>query len=148
MSLRKSDVIQLFGAVILIALGGMIYIMFRSQNIIFFSWLDKLGLSPQVGMVRQAGATFSPGSFVIYSLPDGLWLASYLMFINVIFSHSSKWLWLSFTLLMPVYAIGNELLQGLGLCRGHFDIYDLLCYSIPFVADLIVNRHKITRKSK
>lgn len=143
MNLRKSDVIQLCAAIVFILAGGMIYIMYRSRQIIFFGWLDDLGLSPLVEMSRETGAAFHPGSFVLYSLPDGLWLASYLMLINVIFGHSNKRLWLGFTLLMPVYAIGNELLQGMGLCRGHFDICDLLCYLVPFVADIIINRDKI-----
>lgn len=138
MQFDKKDIIRLTIAAALLIAGGMIYVIFRSEKIILFGWLDALGLSSAVEVLRKACASLSPGRFILYSLPDGLWLTSYLLIINTIISRDDKWLWLGFTLLLPVYAICNEVLQGLGICQGSFDPYDLVCYSVPLAVDLII----------
>lgn len=143
MKLEKTDITRLAGAAFFLMAGGLIYVLFRSNGIILFGWIEALGLSNQVQMLREAAAGLTPGSFIRYSLPDGLWLTSYLLIINTIIGSDDKWLWLGFTLLLPIYAIGNELLQGLGICRGTFDPLDMLCYSLPLVLDLVICRRRI-----
>lgn len=143
MQLDKTNITRLAVAALLLITGGVIYVLFRSSGLILFDWIDSLGLSHQVQRIRDASTNLTPGSFIRYSLPDGLWLISYLLIINAVFGHNDRWLWLGFTLLLPTFAICHEVLQGLGICRGTFDTLDLLCYSVPLAIDLVICRRRI-----
>lgn len=143
MQFNKMDITRLAVAALLLITGGVIYVLFRSSGLILFDWIDALGLSHKVQIIREASAGLTPGSFIRYSLPDGLWLTSYLLIINAVIGHNDRWLWLGFTLLLPTYAICHEVLQGLGVCRGTFDTLDLLCYSVPLAIDLVICRRRI-----
>lgn len=62
-----------------VLLGGLVYLLYRPKNIILFEVLNKLGGSTTVDMVRNKAEHVHLPDFVVYSLPAGLWTASYLM---------------------------------------------------------------------
>jgi hypothetical protein len=74
---------------------------------------------------------------VIYSLPNGLWVYSFVYSISLIWIHEKhiiKYFWITLVLIL---AIGSEIGQGIGFVPGTFDYIDLgigvFCGVIPLV---------------
>lgn len=125
-SLAK-DICQTGVALLLFLLGVLTYIGFRSDNLRMFSWADALGVHSVILYIRECFCNISVGSFVSYSLPDGLWLLAYLMIIDAIWRENSKGK-LFFITLLPFSAICSEIFQLIGIVNGVFDILDLAAY--------------------
>src|SRR5687767_7235487 len=56
--------------------GGLIYICWRDPTLLMFKWFGTVGLTTLVNELRDAwgpGGASLPG-WVLYSLPDGLWV--------------------------------------------------------------------------
>lgn len=131
--LRKYPCLVWAIALMPVLLGGLIYLLYRPKNIILFEVLNKLGGSTTVDMVRNKAEHVHLPDFVVYSLPAGLWTASYLMAMYLCTTQLNKKMRLSLALPLPISAVVLEVLQQFGLCPGIFDICDLLCYIIPIV---------------
>lgn len=104
--------------------GGALYLLFRSERLLMFEWLGEL--RPFVLSIRPKCVLYD---WLIYSLPDGLWLFSYVILIGAIWSFNMKGCIL-YSMPLIVIALGSELLQVTGLVPGTFDWVDLLCYSL------------------
>ena len=75
--------------------------------------------------------------FLVYSIPDGLWLFSYILLIGVIWDfdyHRCFYL----IMLLPVYAISHEMLQLYHLVPGYFDFFDFVVYVIATLVGISV----------
>lgn len=124
---KKNWIIALF----LIFIGGMIYILYRPESILFFRLTDSLGITPFIDIIRSNTSRIMLPSFIINSLPAGLWTASYLMMMYITTKFHTRRIRLMLALPLPASAIVLELMQFLGWCPGTFDIYDLICYIVP-----------------
>jgi hypothetical protein len=106
--------------------GGLIYIGFRSESLRLFTWLDYLGLSILVSEIRQLFLPIADilPSFIIYSLPDGLWAYSFTFSLRLILQSHEK---IRFVFLMIpfTFSIIVEVLQAFHLFQGTFDWADL-----------------------
>ena len=120
-------------ALIPVLFGGLIYLLYRPKNIILFEVLNKLGGSTTVDIVRSKVEHVHLLDFVVYSLPAGLWTASYLMAMYLCTKQLNKKMRLSLALPLPISAVVLEFMQLFGLCPGTFDIYDVVCYVIPII---------------
>lgn len=98
-----------------------------------FEVLNKLGGSTTVDIVRSKVEHVHLPDFVVYSLPAGLWTASYLMAMCLCTKQLNKKMRLSLALPLPISAVVLEFMQLFGLCPGTFDIYDVVCYVIPII---------------
>ena len=107
--------------------------LYRPKNIILFEVLNKLGGSTTVDIVRSKVEHVHLLDFVVYSLPAGLWTASYLMAMCLCTKQLNKKMRLSLALPLPLSAVVLEFMQLFGLCPGTFDIYDVVCYVIPII---------------
>jgi hypothetical protein len=117
----------------MITIGGLIYLLYRPQDILLFQITDYLGLNPYITTLRNDVSIFSLPSFVINSIPAGLWTASYLLLMYCNTRTYNKITKLLITLPLPIAAIILEFMQLLGWCPGTFDLYDLICYAIPLI---------------
>ncbi len=117
--------------------GGLIYIAFRSVSLRMFGWFDTLGIIEVIDEMRLLSEGLSPNHFILYNLPDLLWITSYLLFVNALIPRIDRGLYLFWVLFMPVLAIVHELMQGFGLAVGSFDYIDLLCYILPTAINII-----------
>ena len=130
----------IIGHIFTLLLGGLIYVLFRQDTLKMFSWFDDINISAAISELRFHTVPLSghfPNWF-LYSLPDGLWLFSYLSVLlvvwdNVISKHNIHWL-----LLVPMVAIFSEIGQLFEIVSGTFDISDLLFYLFGTVLPILI----------
>lgn len=120
-------------AFLMIFVGGMIYILYRPENILLFRLTDSIGIKPFINIARARASQVILPSFMINSLPAGLWAGSYLIMMFVTTKFHTRRIRLMLALPLPVMAIVLEFMQLGGWCPGTFDIYDLVCYVIPLI---------------
>ena len=133
-----------------ILLGGVIYVCWREPNLLMFRWLRALGLESKVDNLRFLTAparSFIP-HWMIYSLPDGLWV--YALTALMIFlwrnetSLTGRFIWIS---LGPLLGAGAEIGQLAGFVPGTFDFADLfVCLIAPAFAILFTSTKSIPFK--
>ena len=128
-----------FGHIGTLLLGGLIYILFRSSSLLMFDWCNKIGLSNSINSLRDYTNPIVKEipHWFLYSLPDGLWIFSYISLILYIWQNSVSFKNISWILIIPILAIGSEIGQLLGLVSGTFDFADLVFYilgmTLPFI---------------
>lgn len=120
-------------ALIMLIIGGLIYLLYRPRSLVLFSMIDHMGLISHINSLRERTENLAFPPFVIYSLPAGLWTASYLLFLHNCTKNQRRITRLMLSLPLPLSAIGLEFMQLLNWCPGTFDINDLICYVIPIV---------------
>ncbi len=114
-------------AALALMLGGIIYILFRASEPIFFSWMSAVGLDNWINFVRHysiSKSTLLP-EWIIFSLPNGLWAFGYALIISGIWSGSKsrvRYFWLAS---IPVLVLGYEVLQFAKIIPGTFCIQDI-----------------------
>ena len=118
-------------ALLLILTGGMIYVLYRPENLLLFRGTDSLGITPLIDILRSNSSRVMLPSFIVNSLPAGLWTASYLLMMYITTKFHTRRIRLMLALPLPISAIALEFMQLLGWCPGTFDIYDLICYIVP-----------------
>ena len=118
-------------ALLLILTGGMIYVLYRPESLLIFRVTDSLGITPLIDIVRSNASRVMLPSFMINSLPAGLWTASYLLMMYITTKFHTRRVRLMLALPLPIAAIVLEFMQLWGWCPGTFDIYDLICYIVP-----------------
>lgn len=109
-------------------IGGIIYLLFRPTDLLLFNWVEFLGLKELIEIFREFAFPLNSNfpDWIIYSLPNGLWLYSLIISILTIWRYkinqnSIVWIFLAF-----LVGIGAEFGQLLGIIQGTFDINDLL----------------------
>ena len=127
---------MVFG-LLLILLGGLIYLSFRPTTLLLFHTLDRVGLMLLIADWRILTAAYHPSEFVIYSLPGGLWASAYILIIVSLLGKASATVRLAVASLIPLSGIVSELMQGTGLLPGVFDPVDLACYALPLLLHIM-----------
>ncbi len=108
-------------------IGGFIYILFREKNLLMFSWFHSMGLDNIINHLRN-NISFNNQipDWLIYSLPNGIWIYSLTSLMLVIwFQNLNKlqYLWLSTG---PILGISAEFGQLIDIIPGTFDNTDLV----------------------
>lgn len=136
LSWKKTQI--LVGSLLLVC-GCSIYLLFRSKTIHLYQWFNNLGLIDYIESIRLSVAGSQIPEFVKFSLPDGLYCASYILLMNAIWKGNDKSKSIAVSII-PFAAILHELAQGIGLIRGTFDINDLICYIAPLALYFALQR--------
>ena len=138
----------IIGHLFTLLLGGLVYISFRQDTLKMFRWFDSINLSAVISELRLLTLPLSDHlpNWFLYSLPDGLWICSYLSVLlvvwdNVISKHNIHWL-----LLVPMIAIFSEIGQLFKIVPGTFDILDLLFYLGGTVVPILIFTNSKTIK--
>ncbi|MGV0936306.1 hypothetical protein [Empedobacter falsenii] len=122
----KKNIFFLLAIILPLLIGFIIYISFRSETLRMFEWIEYLRIDFIIDIIRK---TLNPyknylKSSIIFSLPDGLWLFS---FVNLILLINYKSKNLIYYLLLPIsLSFLPEILQFFNLFSGTFDYFDLL----------------------
>lgn len=116
-------------------LGASIYLLFRKDTLLVFTWIDYIGASDIVFFIRDNVFfihKYIP-DFFLYSLPDGIWVYSGTVAFVIIWKNYSNnsygvfWIVLSFSC-----AVVAEILQLFGTVKGTFCSVDIVFYILFF----------------
>lgn len=122
---RNINYALLICAVVTMLFACWLYICYRSKDLLLYSWLHIDNSSPLFVLLRITD--WKPNNWMIYNLPDGLWLLSYLLFAEALWDKTStKYV---FVIGMIIIAICIEILQCMNILPGTGDIWDVLCYT-------------------
>ena len=136
-------------AFIPVILGGIIYAIYRTENLKMFKWFKELGIYNEIKNIRDNDGvkTVKMPDWIIYSLPDALWLLS-LNFIILIFwkfkinKHSI--IWIISTTIIGLY---SEIGQYLKIIPGTFDYKDLISLIIAIIVPFLFLKNLKSIKS-
>lgn len=126
-----------------IILGVLIYIFFRSKSLFYFQIFKLLNLDIYIIEARKIVFLYRKliPNWVIYSLPDGLWIFSFGSALLFNFKNFNKKLILF--CIAFITTILFEYIQfyfgGHGSLFGTFDIADLVCFFSAFFLCIIFN---------
>ena len=124
---------KLISGVTSLLAGALIYLLFRGKNLLGFMLLRRIGLEPWADRMRSYTADIRLPDVVVDSLPGGLWALGYILVIDSIFGHQSRSTRIVWASVIPLLGVCSEVLQGVGLLPGVFDLWDLVCYALPFI---------------
>lgn len=120
-----------------IVIGAGIYTLWRSKRLLVFTWYGWLGLHTQLLTLRAnvASVRHLLPDFVLYSLPDALWVYSFTFLMQAVwFRHSLSYGRIFWTFLPVSLAVGAEIGQLLKVVPGTFDFMDVAGYVVAWVA--------------
>ncbi len=132
MNIRIGKVFTGVLGLLALAAGGMIYMLYRTREMLVFRLTDYLGISSWIHRMREHAPVLSVPEWVIYSLPGGLWTAAYILIMDAITHRWTQKRRLLWTMSIPMMGVASEILQALGWLPGTFDIIDALCYVLPY----------------
>jgi hypothetical protein len=123
-----------------IILGSIIYLLFRPKEIVLFRIIDLFELTEGVQNLRNLFLPIKKilPTWVIFSLPNALWVYSMSVFFIYIWQNNpiEKKLWLR---LSWSAAVGFEVLQLFKLIPGTFSFLDLAFILIACLLSKILN---------
>lgn len=116
-----------------------LFIYCLEQKLDYFKFIDYIGLRNQIEIVRLNLEHYKAmlPSWVIFSLPNGLWLFSLLSFIKI--QIENKIIYNIMIFLSIFVAIITEYFQLVGIVSGTFCFIDLLFIIGTFAFFLIIN---------
>ena len=126
-----------------IILGVLIYIFFRSKSLFYFYFFKLFNLDIYIIAARKyvfLHRKLIP-NWVIYSLPDGLWIFSFgsALFLDLK-NYVKKLILFCFVFFMTiVFEYIQFYYGGHGSLFGTFDRSDLTCFSIGFILCIAIN---------
>lgn len=121
-----------------LAIGIAIYILWRPTSLLAFHWIEMIGLLQPTLHVRAMLSPVQPliPSWILYSLPDGLWAYSFTSAIAICWDRRLTTETLAWCSIPFVLGVGSELGQLALVVPGVFEVADLACYSTDFLLAL------------
>ena len=124
-------------AAILLMFGGYIYLAYRDKSLIMFQWVSSLHLDGAIEYIRRDYRTDCINEWLVYSLPDGLWISSFIIIMYCVWRKAKKKERMTWVLSLPLAALVSEIMQLFGWLIGTFDWVDFVCYAIPILIYII-----------
>lgn len=106
-------------------IGGIIYLLFRTTDLRMFIWLYDLGFRGTIEDLRILATPLRIHipAWVIFSLPNALWLYGFMASIKMLWYNSKMmWWWMALPALIGCL---SELFQAVDLLPGTYDPLDL-----------------------
>lgn len=120
-------------SLMILCIGGLIYIGLRDKSLLMFTWFNYLGLTEHIDTIRNIFNSEGVYGWIKNSLPDGLWLFSYMFLVDAIWNGSKSISAYIFIYYLPFLALMSEILQYFGLLPGVFDWMDVACYLFAII---------------
>lgn len=141
MIFRKNFVKETSIVLFPIFLGIMIYVLYREPT---FNAVNWLGLKESLKNISMRDNLIDLPNWVVYNLPDGLWMLAFTYLVLFIFEFKFKRNFIFFTLFMPLtISLISEIGQSFRFIQGTFDPLDILFYIIGYSLPIILNLKKI-----
>ena len=133
-------VLKIFAGFIFLIIGSYLYLKFRSETLLMFTWTENLGLNFIVSSIRESSILNSPKlEYFIFSTPFGMWVVSFCCFIGAIWHKDISIEAIIWRLFAPAIAISSELLQFVGVIPGTFDTNDLLVLIVSTIIGISIS---------
>jgi hypothetical protein len=137
--IRAKRIILMMAGIAVFA-GGMIYVLCRTSDFPFFSWIRRLGFDDELTFLRAHLLPYGRllPEWVVFSLPDGLWSLALTLIMLTIWmdSHSIlKYVWYA---TIPILVFGYELLQWTGIVSGTFCFNDIILVAAGLLAGMVL----------
>ena len=136
-------IIKVLIAIITLFIGGLIYVIYRSNELLMFNWFNCLGLNSVVMQLRDRFSHLILSEWVRYNLPAGLWLFSYMFIIDSIWNDNNGPIYRCFIIILPLVSLTSEIMQFYKIMPGTFDIIDIIGYVLAIILFIIL---KLTSK--
>lgn len=136
MFVKTKKIIYFLISLSLLFLGGIIYIRYRSHSLNMFGLLRALNLEkffPQHYFNKNSIIQ----SFIVFSLPNGLWYLSAIMIFSLIWKQNKPFYFYSTIFL--IFNILTEVLQLNHIVSGTFDSVDIFVLVISHFMGLTIN---------
>lgn len=132
--------------VIPLIIGGLIYLSFRSDTLKMFQWIDNSSFGTMIENLRNTTITFRQHlpNWFLFSLPDGLWIFSYISTMMFIWNYELKKSSIIWILLVPFIGFLSEFGQLLKFVSGTFDKIDVLFYIFGTLFPFILFKNKLS----
>lgn len=141
---RYFSIVICVSSLLLFFFACWIYISFRSADMALYSWLHIDYGTPLFNWLRVEDINLP--NWMVYNAPDGMWLFSYLLFIESIWDNSSiKWL---FVWGMVLFSYALEILQFANIFPGTGDILDIFFFSSAILLYLSIHKLKLIFNEK
>ena len=128
MDKRKTEVAV---AVVMLIVGGAIYLLFRTKRLVMFHVTDALGLTDTINGWRTAVKGAELPEWCVYVLPNALWSGAYILTMDALLRNHSLNTRLLATGVIPQLGIVAEVMQAAGIIPGTFDWLDIAAYALP-----------------
>ena len=125
-------------SLVILLLGGLIYVIFRDKSLLMFDWFNTIGISNEVDGLRRLFQGEGIYGWVKYSLPDGLWIFSYMFIVDAIWDRERNVVSMIFLWGLPIVAVLSECFPYFGLLPGVFDWMDMASYLFAIALFLII----------
>lgn len=138
----------LLGHLLPLLIGGLIYILFRTESLLMFKWFTFINIANPIELLRETTIPtmdYFP-SWFIYSFPDALWIFSYMSITLLIWRNEinkQNYFWI---FIMPIISILSEVGQLLNIFPGTFDLIDLIFYVLGFISPLLIFTNHLTNQ--
>ncbi|WP_449388910.1 hypothetical protein [Chryseobacterium lineare] len=129
-------VLRISASLFLLFLGGLIYLIFRTERLIMFRWVEYLKLSDVITNLQKISTLYILPDWFKYSLPDGLWIYSYTAILLEIWKQTVTKQNVFWILSIPSTAVLSEFFQLLKILPGTFDLIDLIFYFVGILIPL------------
>ena len=130
MKRRNTEVVV---AVVMLIMGGAIYLLFRTQRLVLFRVIDTLGMTDIINSWRKEAASVNLQEWCVYVLPNALWAGAYVLTMDAILRSNSRNTRLLVTGFIPLLGVVAELLQAVNIIPGTFDWLDIVAYTLPYI---------------
>lgn len=146
-SLKLTDKFIWVLCVLSIALGFLLYVLCRDENLFLFKWLKYFGAQNGILKMRKCYSLPLP-EWMYYSLPYGLWNFSLGTALIAVWSRKLTFMTKCF-ILSAVFVSGVliEVMQALHIVRGTFDVVDLIILIFSFAFVILILNIKSNEKS-
>jgi hypothetical protein len=118
-----------------IFVGASIYLLFRKNTLLVFTWIEYIGGSDIILCIRDNVffiRKYIP-DFILYSLPDGIWVYSgTIAFVSIWKGNSNTPFCVFWISLLFSCSIVAEILQLFGIVNGTFCLVDIVFYILFF----------------
>lgn len=123
---------------LILLLGGMIYVIYRDRSLLMFDWFNSIGIGNAVNWLRNLFQGEGIYDWIKYSLPDGLWVLSYMLIVDAIWDGHNNAISNTFLWGLPIVAVLSEFLQYFGILPGVFDWMDVASYMLAIISFMII----------
>ncbi len=130
-------------SLVVLLLGGLIYVIFRDKSLLMFDWFNTIGIGDEVDGLRRLFHGEGIYGWVKYCLPDGLWVFSYMFIVDAIWDGERNAVSMMYLWILPIVAVLSECFQYFGLLPGVFDWKDMASYILAITLFLIIKLLKL-----